>query len=539
MRTVVLAGGSGGAKLAHGLQQALPAGELTVVVNTGDDTERHGLLVMPDHDAVLYMLSGRFDDERGWGMTGETWTVMDGLAEYGEEAWFRLGDRDFATHIARTARIREGRTLTEAVRSLQTALGVPTPILPMADAPVRTQVRVDEGWLDFQEYFVHRRQAPEVREVRFVGDATPTAEVMAAIEAAEVIVIGPSNPIVSIGPILAGPIGGLVAERARAGIPVVAVSPIVGGVALKGPAHRMLLSLGHESSPLGVARIYAGLATAFVLDTVDAALEPEIAALGYRTRVADTVMADHAGRARLAGEMVAFAVAPGTGGAARTGPASVALAPALPYPRVAAIIPVGTLEGAKTRLGGTLDAEERHDLVEDLLARTVLTALAVDGLDDVLVVSPDREVLARAAELGARTLRQRSRGLNKGLVQARADVVAGGADAILVLPIDLPFVTAEAVGQVLARLVAAAAEPATGTPARVVLVTDRHGTGTNALGLRPPGIIDFAFGPGSRRAHRAAAEVAGAEWIEVEGPLSVDLDTPDDLVFVESTEAER
>lgn len=309
MRVVVLAGGTGGAKLAHGLQQALPPGDLTVVVNTGDDTERHGLLVMPDHDAVLYMLSGRFDDERGWGVAGETWTVMDGLAEYGEEAWFRLGDRDFATHIARTARIREGRTLTQAVRSLQTALGIPTTILPMADAPVRTQVRVEEGWLDFQEYFVHRRQAPEVSEVRFVGDATPTAEVMAAIEEAEVIVIGPSNPIVSIGPILAGPIGGVVAGRGRAGIPVVAVSPIVGGVALKGPAGRMLVSLGHESSARGVARIYEGLATAFVLDVVDAALEADIAALGYRTLVTDTVMADHAGRARLAREVVAFAAA--------------------------------------------------------------------------------------------------------------------------------------------------------------------------------------------------------------------------------------
>ncbi|MEO8438426.1 MAG: 2-phospho-L-lactate guanylyltransferase [Chloroflexota bacterium] len=209
-----------------------------------------------------------------------------------------------------------------------------------------------------------------------------------------------------------------------------------------------------------------------------------------------------------------------------------------PRLRVAAIIPVGTLEGAKTRLGGTLDAEERHDLVEDLLARTVVTALAVDRLDDVLVVSPDREVLAKAAELGARTLRQRSRGLNAGLSEARADVVAGGADAILVLPIDLPFVTAEAVGAVLAPLMAPTA-PATELPARVVLVTDRHGTGTNALGLRPPTVIDFAFGSGSRRSHCTAAEIAGAELIEVEGPLSVDLDTPDDLVFVQSKEAER
>ena len=307
MKVVTLAGGTGGAKLAHGLAQVLPAGDLTIVVNTGDDTERHGLLVMPDHDAVMYMLAGRFDDERGWGIAGETWTVMDALTEYGEESWFRLGDRDFATHIARTARIREGRTLTDVVRSLQTALGIATPILPMADEPVRTQVRIDEGWLDFQEYFVHRHQAPEVREVRFTGELAPTSAVADALAAAEVIVIGPSNPIVSIGPILAGPIRDLVAERARAGIPVVAVSPIVGGVALKGPADRMLVSLGHESSARGVARIYRDLATAFVLDTVDAALEPDIADLGFRTLVTDTVMGDHPGRARLARAVLEFA----------------------------------------------------------------------------------------------------------------------------------------------------------------------------------------------------------------------------------------
>lgn len=309
MKVVALAGGTGGAKLAHGLQQALPAGDLTIVVNTGDDTERHGLLVMPDHDAVMYMLSGRFDDERGWGIAGETWTVMDALAEYREEAWFRLGDRDFATHIARSARLREGRSLTEAVLSLQAALGIPTRILPMTDDPVRTQVRTDDGWLDFQEYFVHRHQAPEVREIRFSGELAPTPAVVDTLASAEVIVLGPSNPIVSIGPILAGPIAGLVTQRAHAGVPVVAVSPIVGGVALKGPADRMLLSLGHESSALGVARIYRDLATAFVLDAADAALEPEIAALGYRTLVTDTIMADHPGRARLARTVVDFASA--------------------------------------------------------------------------------------------------------------------------------------------------------------------------------------------------------------------------------------
>ena len=198
--------------------------------------------------------------------------------------------------------------------------------------------------------------------------------------------------------------------------------------------------------------------------------------------------------------------------------------------RVAAIIPVGTLAGAKSRLGESLDAEERQDLVEGFLARTVVAALAVDRLADVLVISPDRDVLARSAELGARTLRQRTRGLNRGLTEARADVLAGGAEAVLILPIDLPFVTPDAIDALVESLTAA--------DRTVVLVPDRHGTGTNALGLRPPDVIGFAFGPSSRDAHRAAAEEAGATLIELDGPLTVDLDTPDDFVHVESLTSE-
>jgi 2-phospho-L-lactate/phosphoenolpyruvate guanylyltransferase len=229
--------------------------------------------------------------------------------------------------------------------------------------------------------------------------------------------------------------------------------------------------------------------------------------------------------------------------------------------RIAAIIPVSTLDGAKTRLGEALDAEERRDLVDSFLARTVVAALAVDRLDDVLVVSPDREVLRRAAELGARTLRQRSRGLNAGLREARTDVVAGGAEAILILPIDLPFVSPDSLAPVVESLAQPArpiggtadsatdpdqpsdadratdTEPNPSDPA-VILVPDRHGTGTNVLALRPPTAIEFAFGRDSRRVHRAAAESAGATYIELGGPLTIDLDTADDLVFVESSKSE-
>jgi LPPG:FO 2-phospho-L-lactate transferase len=307
---VVLAGGTGGAKLAHGLQQVLPPGDLTVIVNTGDDTERHGLLVMPDHDAVLYMLDGRFDDERGWGIAGETWAVMGELERYGEESWFRLGDRDFATHIARGTRLRSGATISEAVIGLQAARGLPSAVLPMADEPVRTQVLTDDGWLDFQEYFVHRQQVPAVRGVRHVGidEARPSPQVTNALSAARVVIVGPSNPIVSIAPILAVPGMRDLIDGARArGTPVVAVSGIVGGVALKGPADRMLVSLGLESSARGVAELYAPWIDAFVLDALDRSLEPDIRALGLRTLVTDTIMSDQAGRARLARTVLEFA----------------------------------------------------------------------------------------------------------------------------------------------------------------------------------------------------------------------------------------
>jgi 2-phospho-L-lactate guanylyltransferase len=199
---------------------------------------------------------------------------------------------------------------------------------------------------------------------------------------------------------------------------------------------------------------------------------------------------------------------------------------------VAAVIPVAALEDAKSRLGRALDAEERQDLTERLLRRTVTAALGVEALADVLVVSPDRDVIALASDLGARTLRQRSAGLNAGLTEARADVVAGGADAMLVLPIDLAFVSADHVTNVLATL----SEP--DGPAAVVLVTDRHGTGTNVLALRPPDVIEFGFGADSRRAHRDATLAAGASYAEVDGPLTYDIDTPADLVLVESMTAE-
>lgn len=303
---VALAGGVGGSKLADGLQAHL-GGDLTVIVNTADDTERHGLLVSPDHDTVMYTLAGLADEVQGWGLRGETWSAAAMLERLGEETWFRLGDQDLAVHVARTRRLRAGERATTVALHLQRSLGVAATILPMTDAAVRTEVRADEGWLEFQEYFVHRHQAPEVRELRLRGieDATVTPEVLAALDRAGLVVIGPSNPLVSIGPILAvaGMREAIAGARAR-GVTCVAVSGIIGGRAVRGPADRMLASLGHEATALGVARQYSGVADVFVLDHEDARLAPAVAALGMRPVLLDTLMRDRPDRARFAAEVL-------------------------------------------------------------------------------------------------------------------------------------------------------------------------------------------------------------------------------------------
>ena len=308
-RIVELAGGVGGAKLGEGLQ-AIAGDRLTVIVNTGDDTERHGLLVCADHDTVLYTLAGIENEEFGWGLAGDSWRTMGAMERLGEDGWFRLGDLDLATHIVRTERIRRGERLTDVLVGLQRSLGLRATVLPMTDAPVRTAVRTHDGWLAFQDYFVRLRQAPDVREVRFAGieAARPTPEIETALAAADVVVIAPSNPIVSLAPILAVPgMTELLAGARRRGAPFVAVCGIVGGKALKGPADRMLASLGHEPTALGVARGFAGLIDAFVIDTVDAELAPAIEGLGIRPVVTDTIMTDDASRARLAAEVLAAA----------------------------------------------------------------------------------------------------------------------------------------------------------------------------------------------------------------------------------------
>src|SRR5215210_5025682 len=306
MKVVALAGGGGGAKLAAGLQDVLPAGDLSVVVNTADDFDLWGLHICPDLDTVMYTLAGIANPETGWGIAGETFETLNMLERYGEDTWFKLGDRDLATHTLRTHRLGSGDSLTQVTDALSAALGIETSVLPMSDDPVSTILDTPEGRLEFQEYFVRRGQRDEVLgvELRGIEDARPSGEVLAAISDADTIVLCPSNPIVSVGPILALP--GIKEALALSRAPKVAVSPIVGGRALKGPADKMLLSLGHEVSATGVAAMYAGLVDGMVVDTVDRDERAGIEAAGMRVLVTHSVMCDARDRTRLASETLEF-----------------------------------------------------------------------------------------------------------------------------------------------------------------------------------------------------------------------------------------
>jgi len=298
---LALAGGVGGAKLAAGLARALSPGELTVVVNTGDDFDHLGLHVSPDLDTVMYTLAGVANPQAGWGREGETWNFMQSLATLGGPTWFQLGDKDLATHIERTRCLRSGESLTSVTRALCGRLGVRHAVLPMSDDPVRTVVHTEKGELDFQHYFVRERCKPRVSRIEYhkASAARPSPQFAAALAdpALEGIVICPSNPYLSIAPILAIPgVRDVVARCPR----VLAVSPIIAGKAVKGPAAKLMQELGAQPGALEIARWYRGIVRTLVIDRSDAALAPQIEALGIVAAVEDALMRDDAGRERLA-----------------------------------------------------------------------------------------------------------------------------------------------------------------------------------------------------------------------------------------------
>jgi LPPG:FO 2-phospho-L-lactate transferase len=303
MNVLALAGGVGGAKLADGLQRVLGE-QLTVIVNTGDDFDLHNLHVAPDLDTVMYTLAGIANARKGWGIAGDTFNNLDMISQYGGEDWFRVGDRDLATHLLRTQMLRNGYTLTQATQNLAQALGVRARILPMCNERVATIVNTNAGELAFQEYFVHRRWQPVLKSYRFHGidRARVTREVTSAIQKANTIVICPSNPFVSIEPILK--VRGLRELLQKARVPKIAVSPIIAGEALKGPASKMFQELGMEPSAYQVAKIYRRLVDRFILDRMDEALAHSIKDLGMRVWVTNTIMREEGEREQLAREIV-------------------------------------------------------------------------------------------------------------------------------------------------------------------------------------------------------------------------------------------
>ena len=297
---VAFAGGVGGAKLAHGLYQTLPPDTLTVVVNTADDFTHWGLHISPDLDTVMYTLAGIANEATGWGVADETWNALAATGRLGGETWFRIGDQDLATHLQRTAALRAGESPSAVTARMAAALHIRAALLPMSDDPVATIVHTPAGPLAFQDYFVRRQHRDHVLgiELQGVEAAAIAAPVALAIEEAGAIIFCPSNPIVSIGPILA--LKGMRELLAGRAVPRVAVSPIVGGKALRGPADTMLQGLGHEPTALGVARLYQGLIGGMVIDRIDAHYEDAIRALGFEVLVTDTIMQTIPDRRRLA-----------------------------------------------------------------------------------------------------------------------------------------------------------------------------------------------------------------------------------------------
>ena len=304
---VALAGGTGAAKLLRGFTRVGPADRLAIVGNTGDDLEWWGLHVSPDLDSVAYALGGLLDPVKGWGVRDDTFHCRDAMAALGRETWFSLGDRDLATHVVRTELLRAGATLTEVTATIVRALGVGSRLYPMSDDRVRTRVRTPDGWLGFQEFFAREKAQPAVVEVAYegAGRARPAPGVAEAIDGAAAVVVCCSNPVTSIGPILAIP--GIVEALVSTAAPVVAVSPIIGGAPVSGPAGKLMTARGLPVSALGIAEGYAPWLDVLVIDTRDATLAPELARRGVRAVVAETLMTDAAAEASLARAVLAAA----------------------------------------------------------------------------------------------------------------------------------------------------------------------------------------------------------------------------------------
>ena len=424
---VALSGGVGGAKLALGLSRVLPADELLVVANTGDDFEHLGLKICPDIDTLTYVLAGLDNTEQGWGRRDETWSFMATIASVGGADWFRLGDRDLAMHVERTRRLRAGETLSQITADITRRLGIAHRILPMSDDPVPTRVRSDDGWIDFQDYFVRQQCRPVVRELVFDGaaKARPQPDVIKALGGkVRAVVICPSNPFISIEPILAVP--GLRAAIEGCGAPVVAISPIVGGKAVKGPTAKMMQELGLAVTSASVAKRYGNLLDGYIVDQGDAEGVPG------KVHVAPTLMTSVADQ--------------GSAGAHRSLFCGFSF---VSTNDIWAVVPIKELDGAKQRLAPLLTPAQRRALIEVMMSEVLEAVTTTPSLAGVMVVTVDAHATALAKRLGARVVTDGARDGHTGSVTAGLKLLASeGRGAMLTLPADIPAVTSQEISLV-------------------------------------------------------------------------------------------
>jgi LPPG:FO 2-phospho-L-lactate transferase len=539
---VVLTGGTGGAKFVDGLRQAVPPRDLTLIVNTGDDLEWWGLAVSPDLDSITYVLAGLLSRERGWGVQDDTFLCLQMMARLGRPAWFQIGDRDLATHLLRSQLLQAGKTLTEATAEIAARLGIAARILPMSDAPVRTRVETPAGELSFEEYFVQRHFEDPVRSVRFAGasDALPAPGVLEAILSATGVILAPSNPVTSIGPILAVP--GIRQALRETPAPVAAVSPIVGGRAVSGPAGALMATLGLPVSIAGIAQTYQDFLDVLIVDASDRPAAETLEGSSLRVHSTNTLMKSASDKAGLARAVLSlFAAehqrskptgrlvrrsqhrAEGVGQESNQaklgrdegqGPSQGTGLPMI-------LIPVKNLAHAKQRLAARLEPAWRTELAQAMLLDVLETLNAWLNHPPIGIVTSDPFALGLAERFAFEVIPDRANRSETDAIEMATELCRlRGVRSTLVIPGDIPLVTVHELEAILD------AAPPQGS----VLVPAADGRGTNAAYRSPADLFPLRFGNDSFKPHLAAARATEKACVVLSLPgIALDVDNPAEL----------
>jgi LPPG:FO 2-phospho-L-lactate transferase len=548
---VVLTGGTGGAKFVDGLRQALPPRDLTLIVNTGDDLEWWGLAVSPDLDSITYVLAGLLSRERGWGVQDDTFACLQMMARLSQPAWFQIGDRDLATHLLRSQLLQAGRTLTEATAEIAARLGIEARILPMSDAPVRTRIETPAGELSFEEYFVQRRFQDQVRSVHFAGahEALPAPGVVDAILSATGVILAPSNPVTSIGPILAVP--GIRQALRETRAPVAAVSPIVGGVAVSGPAGALMATLGLPVSIAGIAQIYQDFLDVLIVDRCDRPAAAPLEGSALRVHATNTIMKSASDKVELARAVLSlFSAEPqpskpsgelaqrsqhaaenvrpewNQGKSARDKTQGPAAGTGLPM----ILIPVKNLAHAKQRLSALLEPEARTALAQAMLLDVLETLNAWPNHPPIGIVTSDPFALGLAERFAFEVVPDRANRSETDAIERATELCRSrGVRSTLVIPGDIPLLTVQEMEAILD------AAPPQGS----VLVPAADGRGTNAAYRSPTDLFPLRFGNDSFKPHLAAARATERPCIVLRLPgIALDVDNPAELQQLASARGE-